>query len=176
MRVRAHRRSPLLASWPSGLDGAHGVAGITRPTGAQRVRRMMRTGVLLAVIGLRGVPRIVRPRWQPLLAGAIFTVAGVIGRDSGWGVILPFGLVFLYVAARIPAARGQDYRQHCVLERELAGYCTPAQRCDIEAVLDQYPSSVTQELRDILARQATVTSNSAIPGAGRALHAGPPAS
>ena len=40
------------------------------------------------------------------------------------------------------------------LERELAAYGTPAQRCDLEATFDRYPDDATGELRDILARQA----------------------
>ena len=39
------------------------------------------------------------------------------------------------------------------LERELAAYSTPAQRCDLEATFDRYPDSATGELREILARQ-----------------------
>jgi hypothetical protein len=40
------------------------------------------------------------------------------------------------------------------LERELADYDTPDQRCDLEATLDRFPDGVTHELRDILAQQA----------------------
>jgi hypothetical protein len=40
------------------------------------------------------------------------------------------------------------------LERELAGYATPADRDDLEAVLDRYPYGTTHELRGILARQS----------------------
>jgi hypothetical protein len=35
------------------------------------------------------------------------------------------------------------------LKRELAAYSTPAQRCDLEAILDEYPDEDTSELRAI---------------------------
>ena len=48
------------------------------------------------------------------------------------------------------------------LERELAAYSTPDQRCDLEATLDRYPDSATGELREILSRQAATASPSAV--------------
>jgi hypothetical protein len=57
--------------------------------------------------------------------------------------------------ARAEAANRMAARKRRrALERELAGYCTPAQRADLEATLDRYPDGVTWELREILARQA----------------------
>jgi hypothetical protein len=50
------------------------------------------------------------------------------------------------------------------LERELAGYSTPAERSDLEAILDRYPDDVTRELRDILASQAMTAYNDPSPG------------
>ena len=44
-------------------------------------------------------------------------------------------------------------QRRLALERELADYCTPAQRRDLEATLDRYPDGVTYELREILSRQ-----------------------
>jgi len=64
------------------------------------------------------------------------------------------------LAARIFVARVQATRRkaarkrHSDLERELAGYATPAERRDLEATLDRYPDGTTHELRDILARQS----------------------
>jgi hypothetical protein len=61
------------------------------------------------------------------------------------------------LAARIFIARVQATSRKAArkrrsdLERELAGYATPAERGDLE-VLDRYPYSTTHELRDILAR------------------------
>jgi hypothetical protein len=69
--------------------------------------------------------------------------------------------------ARTVRTRWQAYQEHCALERELAQYSTPAQRCDLLATFDRYPDSVTDELRDILARQAIAASNNRLPAAGR---------
>lgn len=61
----------------------------------------------------------------------------------------------------------QAYQERCALERELAEYSTPAQRCDLEATFDRYPDSDTYELRDILARQAIAALNNRLPTVGR---------
>ena len=64
------------------------------------------------------------------------------------------------IAARIIVLRAQTTSRKAArerrrqLERELAGYSTPAQRADFEAILDHHPDGATWELRDILARQA----------------------
>ena len=63
--------------------------------------------------------------------------------------------------------RWQAYKQLCELERELAAYSTPAQRCDLEATFDRYPDDVTCELREILARQAMAAGNNRYPAVGR---------
>ncbi len=61
--------------------------------------------------------------------------------------------------------RQQAHKQRCELERELAEYSTPAQRCDLQATLNRYPDSVTYELRDILTRQAIAAFNNRLPAA-----------
>ncbi len=64
------------------------------------------------------------------------------------------------LAARIFIARVQATSRKAArkrrgdLERELAGYATPAERGDLEATLERYPYGTTHELRDILARQS----------------------
>jgi hypothetical protein len=64
------------------------------------------------------------------------------------------------LAARIFIARVQATSRKAArkrrsdLERELAGYATPAERGDLEKTLDRYPYGTTHELRDILARQS----------------------
>ena len=63
--------------------------------------------------------------------------------------------------------RWQARKRRSELERELAAYSTPAQRCDLEATLDRYPDDITYELREILASQAMAAYNNRIPGAGR---------
>jgi hypothetical protein len=148
---------------PIGPAGRYGAPGLRRLTRARRIRRGVRTGGLLAVIGLIHLTRAVRTRWRPLLAGAVLTAAGVMLRSGSWGAVLLPGLLFLAAAVLIPASPEADRRSE--LERELTGNLTPAQRRDLEATLDRYPDSVTSELRRILARQALATCANGIPGA-----------
>ncbi len=118
-------------------------------------------------MGLMGLAHGVRPRWQLLLAGGVLTVVGIMLRSGAGGVVLLPGLLFLLSAPLIPAIPEADRRWRSELERELAAYSTPAQRRDLEATLDQYPDSVTHELRDILASQAMAACGNGIPGTGR---------
>jgi len=114
---------------------------------ARRIGRWLRIGVLLTVTA-------VRPRWRPLLAGAVLTVVGLVERDSGIGALVVPGLLSFWYALRMHVYSEADRRRRAQLKRELAAYSTPAQRCDLEATLDQYPDAVTAEIRDILASQA----------------------
>jgi hypothetical protein len=102
-----------------------------------------------------------------LVAGVLFTVAGAMLRSGAWGALLVLGLWFLVYAMLIPPSTDADRKQRSELERELAGYSTPAQRRDLEATLDRYPDSVTHEARDILAGQDLAACSNGIPGAGR---------
>jgi len=77
------------------------------------------------------------------------------------------------LAARILVARAQAAsrkaarRRRAELERELAGYASPADRRDLEAAIDRYPGGVTHELRAILARQAMAAEETRFPAIGR---------
>jgi hypothetical protein len=77
------------------------------------------------------------------------------------------------LAARILVARAQATswraarKRRNELERELAGYATAADRCDLEAALDRYPDGVTHELRSILARQYLTSQEMRFPAIGR---------
>jgi hypothetical protein len=77
------------------------------------------------------------------------------------------------LAARILVARAQATsrkaarKRRAELERELAGYTSPAERCDLEAALDRYPDGVTHELRTILARQSMTAQDGRFPAIGR---------
>jgi len=163
MRLRAHRRN-LVWSLSAGPAGRYGAP---RLTPARRIRRFVRISALLTVIGLMRLARGVRPRWRPLLAGVVLTVAGFILRGSLWGMVIMGGFWFLVYALLMPVSTDADRKRHSELEHELAAYSTPIQRRDLEATLDQYSDSVTYELRDILAGQAMATSNNGLPGAGR---------
>ena len=156
MRLRTHRGN--LVVWrASRCPDEHGRGlWFTRPARSRRIRirRRMRTIALLATLGAIRLGAAVRPRWRPLLAGTLLTTAGVVLRDGAAGIVMIPGMLFLLSALLTPAdpvAAGPRRRE---LERELAAYSTPDQRCDLEATLDRYPDSVTGELREILARQA----------------------
>jgi hypothetical protein len=164
MRLRARRRSLVVWGPSAGAAGRYGAPTLTP---ARRIRRCVRVGALLTVIGLMRLARGLRPRWRPLLAGVVFTAVGGTLRNGVWGVVLLAGLWFFLYALLIPASAEADRRRRAELERELAGYSTPAQRCDLEATLDRYPDGATYELRDILARQALAACHNGIPGAGR---------
>ena len=157
MRLRARRRNLVIWSPSVGPDNSYSAARLTRVTRTQWIRRRIRIAALLTVIGLR-------PRWRPVLAGVALTAVGVVLRSGTWGALILPGLGSLLYAALIPATPDADRIRRRELERELAMYSTPAQRCDLEAILDRYPDGVTRELRDILASQAPVACNR-IPGA-----------
>lgn len=166
MGARARRRNLAVWSSSAGRGGSYGAPRLTRPGRSRRIRWLARTGLLVVAVGLVRLARAVRPRWRPLLAGVVLTVAGLVLRSYVWaGLALPVGFLFLYAALLIPARSGADRKRHSELERELAGYFTPAQRCDLEATLARYPDSVTHELRGILAREATAAGDDVIPGA-----------
>src|SRR5438105_1033094 len=154
MRLRAHRRD--LVAWTRSADPAYryGAPGFARPPRNKRLRRWVRTGTLLTVIGLMRLARAVRPRWRPLVAGSVLTAVGLILRNGAWSMILLPGLLLLLSAPLIPASTDARHQRRSELERELAVYATAAQQRDLAAILDRYPDNVTCELRDILADQA----------------------
>ena len=154
MRLRPRRRNLVIWS-PSACraERGHGL-WFTRPARSRRIRTRMRTLGLLAAIGLIRLGAAARPRWRPLLAGTVLTVAGILLRGGAPGMVMIPGMLSLLSALLVPAdpvAAGPRRRE---LERELAAYSTPDQRCDLEATLDRYPDSAAGELREILARQA----------------------
>jgi hypothetical protein len=129
----------------------------TRPARSVRIRRRLRTAALLALLGALRLAAAARPRWRSLLAGVVLTAAGVVLRSGPAGVVMIPGMLFLVSALLVPADPVTASPRRRELERELAAYSTPNQRCDLEATLDRYPDSVTRELRDILVSQALTT-------------------
>jgi hypothetical protein len=164
MRLRAHRR--ILVVWSPSI-GPAGRYGSPRLASTRRIRRFVRIGVLLTAIGLVRLARGVRPRWRPLLAGVVLTVAGFMLRGGLWGMVIIGGFWFLVYALLMPVSTDADRKRRSALEHELAAYSTPIQRRDLEAILDRYSDDVTSELRDILARQAMAAGNNGLPGARR---------
>jgi hypothetical protein len=161
MRMRPRRRN--LVVWRQSAGPTRSCAAPPR-TRAKRIRRWIRTGVLLAVIGLMPLTLAVWARRWQLLAGSALTIAGVMLRGGQASIVLLPGLLLLLSAPIVPASSAADRTRHSELERELAVYATPAQRRDLEATLDRYPDSTTRELRDILSRQASAARGNAIPG------------
>jgi hypothetical protein len=95
----------------------------------------------------------------------VLTVVGAIEHSGASGVVLIPGLLLLWYALMVPADSDADRKRRSQLERELAAYSTPAQRCDLEATLDRYPDGITYEIRDILTSQTMASRNNGIPGA-----------
>jgi hypothetical protein len=160
MRLRPHRRNLVVWRQSAGPAARHGGLRLTR---TRRTPRWIRIGALLTLVGLVGLARGVRARWRPLLPGVALTVAGVIMRTGPGGVLLLPGMLLLLHSLLIPARPEEDRIR---LERELGEYSTPAQRRDLEAILDRYSDGITCELRDILGRQAIAAEGSRFP-AGR---------
>jgi hypothetical protein len=161
MRLRPRRRNLVVWRQSAGSAARHG--GL-RPARSRRIPRWIRAAALLTVIGLVGLARGMRARWRPLLPGVVLTAAGVIMRTGPGGVLLLPGMLLLLYALLIPASPDEDRIQ---LEHELGEYSTPAQRRDLEAILDRYPDGITSELRDILGRQAEAAAGHRFPAAGR---------
>src|SRR5215510_6704676 len=134
MRLRAHRRKPAVWSPSVGPADRYCAPKLAR---TRRIRRCFRTSALVTVIGLMHLARGVRLRWRPLLAGGVLTVVGVMLRSGAWGAVVLPGLWMLVYALLLSASPDADRKRRSALERELAGYSTSAQRCDLEATLDR---------------------------------------
>ena len=84
MRLRAHRRNLVLWSQSASSIGRYVAPPFTR---TRRIRRWIRIGALLTVVGLRPLARAGRARWRLLLAGGVLTVVGVMLGGGLGGVI-----------------------------------------------------------------------------------------
>ena len=94
----------------------------------------------------------------------MLTVAGYVMRTGMPGIIMIPGMLFLTAALLAPVGPEQEASpQRRALERELASYSTPAQRRDLDAILDRYPDGDTIELRNILARQPAPAEPARVP-------------
>jgi hypothetical protein len=151
MRLRARRRNLVIWSHSAAPADWYCAPGRARVARGTRIRRGVRVGALLAVMGMMRLARGVRTRWRPLLAGVMLTTAGVVLRNGAWGVLFLAGFWSLLYALLIPGRPDADRRRPTALERELSGYSTHTQQCDLEATLNRYPDGVTGELRDVLA-------------------------
>jgi hypothetical protein len=165
MSLRPHRRPLVVWSSSAGPADRHSAWRIEQPRRSRRFYRWIRNGALLAVIGVVNLVTIAWGRW--LLAGAVLTVVGVMQRSGAGGVLLLPGLLFLAFALLTPGSPKAARTRRSELERDLATYSTPAQRRDLEAILDRYPDGTTYELRDILASQTVASYDGRRPPVGR---------
>jgi len=160
MKLRPRRQNVVVWSSSTAPPRRHGTAR------HMRLRRLRIIG-LVALVGLTRLTRPARARWRPLLAGVVLTVVGILLRGGPGGLVLMPGLMFLVSLPLMEGSPKADRVRRSKLERELSVYSTPAQRLDLEAILDRYPDTLTRELRDILTRQSTAAAHSRVPGAGR---------
>jgi hypothetical protein len=165
MGLRSRRRGVVVWSRSAGSAARSGTTVFRRIGRHRPVRRCLRLGALLTVIGLLRLARGARLRWRPLLAGVVLTVAGVILRSGPGSLVFLPGILLLLYAPFIEARPDAGQKRRIELRRELAGYVTRAQRRELEATLDRYPDAITHELRDILAREALTAPGNAVPGA-----------
>jgi hypothetical protein len=122
MRLRSHRRNLVVWSQAAGSVGRYGAPPFAR---RRRIRRGIRTGALLTVVGLMPLALAVRARWRPLLAGGVLTVVGVMWLDGPGGLVLLPGLWLLLTAPLNPASRKADRMRRLEVEHELAVFSTP---------------------------------------------------
>ena len=94
-------------------------------------------------------------------------MTGIMLRGGPAGVMLLPGLLLLFSAPLVAVRPEADRTRRSALARELAGYSTPAQLRDLEAILNRYPDDMTRELRDILAGQRRTARSHQFPAIGR---------
>jgi hypothetical protein len=119
MRLRSHRRNLVVWSQSASSVGRSGAPPFTR---TRRIRKWIRTGALLTIVGLMPLTRAGRTRWWLLLAVGVLTVVGVM-LHAFVGVVLLFLVSAPFVAAR-PRA---DRIRRSELEPDLGVYSHPAQ-------------------------------------------------
>src|ERR1700677_845612 len=157
MRLQSHRRRIVVFSSPADPALGHGASRDKRVGRAGPIRRFLRIGMLLTVI-------VVRPRWQPLLAGVVLTLLGILDRQGPGSVLIIPGVLSFWRALMISGDTDADRERRSQLKLELAAYSTPAQRRELVAVLDRYPDGITHEIRDILASPPLASHSNGIPG------------
>jgi len=100
--LRPHRRTMVVWSSSSGRTARHGVQQTARSARPGRIRWWLRTGALLAIIGVMRLARIARTHERPTisLAGTAITVIGI---SLPSGAVLVSGFVVLMLALFVPS-------------------------------------------------------------------------
>jgi hypothetical protein len=80
MRLRLHRRTLVVWSSRAIHTGKYGGPTSARPTRRRRIRRGLRLGALLTILGALRFARGTRARWEPLflLGGVLLLVGGYL--------------------------------------------------------------------------------------------------
>jgi hypothetical protein len=92
MSPQRRRRYLVVLSSSAGPADRYGTSASVRTRRKGRLRRLVRIGGLLTIIGLMGAFRVARSR-RRLLTGLVLAALAVILRDSMWGLL--FTLMFL---------------------------------------------------------------------------------
>ncbi len=118
--LRSHRQNLVVWGSSGGPAGGYGAQRLARHARTRRIRRRIRTGALLAVIGLMRLAQSVRTRRgaRLLVAGAALTVAGIMLPS---GVLQISGMLVLLRGAAV-ALGVSDRRRRPV---DVAGFRTP---------------------------------------------------
>jgi hypothetical protein len=127
MRLRSHRRNLVVWGSSSGPAGGYRAPRLARHVRTRRIRRRIRTGALLAVIGLMRLGQSVRTRRgaRLLVAGAVLTVAGIMLPS---GVIQISGMLVLLRAVAVALGVSERYRRpggEPAGGMDVAGFRTP---------------------------------------------------
>jgi hypothetical protein len=119
--LRSRQRTRVV--WSSGRAAGQGVQEVRRSARGARIRWWLRTGVLLAIIGLMRLGRTARtyPRPAISLAGTMITVAGI---SLPSGAVLISGFLVLFLALFMPPARAAAPAKLCS-SRLWSSPCTP---------------------------------------------------
>jgi hypothetical protein len=127
MRLRSNRQNLVVWGSSSGPAGRYGAPRLARQVRTRRIRRWIRTGALLAVIGLMRLAQSVRTRRgaRLLVAGAVLTVAGIILPS---GVIQISGMLVLLRAVAVALGVSERHRRpggEPAAGVDVAGFRTP---------------------------------------------------
>jgi hypothetical protein len=127
MRLRSNRQNLVVWGSSSGPAGRYGAPRLARQVRTRRIRRWIRTGALLAVIGLMRLAQSVRTRRgaRLLVAGAVLTVAGIMLPSS---VIQISGMLVLLRGVAVALGVSERHRRpggEPAAGVDVAGFRTP---------------------------------------------------